>query len=270
QRIRWIKGEQIGKGSFGRVFHAINTDTGDVIAVKQVPIPTRPSKRLAQEQGKMVESLYAEIILLKDLEHDHIVQYIGFEAGDEHVNLFMEYVAGGTLSSLLGKHGAFSLPVIRSFTRQVASGIAYLHDRSILHRDIKGANILINEEGVCKISDFGISKKSEYAMAYGHQAHLSMQGSTFWMAPEVVRRAGYSAKVDIWSLGCVILEMAAGQRPWMSLNEVASMYRLGQGLAPPIPDRITSVEVREALSHCFAKEPDDRPTAHEILELPLC
>jgi mitogen-activated protein kinase kinase kinase len=116
--------------------------------------------------------------------------------------------------------------------------LAYLHREGILHRDLKADNILLDVDGTCKISDFGISKKTDNI--YGNDKTNSMQGSVFWMAPEVIRSQGegYSAKVDIWSLGCVVLEMFAGKRPWAKDEAVGAIYKIANGEIPPIPEDI--------------------------------
>ena len=142
-----------------------------------------------------------------------------------------------------------------SLTRQTLDGLAYLHDEGILHRDLKADNILLDLTGAAKISDFGISKKTDNI--YGNDAQYTMQGSVFWMAPEVVRSKGlgYSAKVDVWSLGCVVLEMFAGRRPWGKEEAVGAMYKLGKlNEAPPIPDDVSQNITPKALSFmwdCF-------------------
>jgi len=176
----------------------------------------------------MIQELYREIELLKDLDHDNIVQYLGFEANPNSVHIFLEYVSGGSIASNLMKSGPFDELYAANLIRQILRVLAYLHSCNILHRDIKAANILINHEGVCKISDFGISKKNDYTRAYRYNSRMSFKGSVFWMAPEVIIDHGYSAKVDIWSLGCLLIEMLTGQRPWKELNELATVYRLGK------------------------------------------
>jgi len=121
---------------------------------------------------------------------------------------------------------------------------------------LKADNILLDLDGTCKISDFGISKETEDI--YGNDASNNMQGSVFWMAPEVVRPEkglGYSAKVDIWSLGCVVLEMFAGRRPWSKEEAIGAIFKLGsERLAPPIPDDVAPFVTPEAiafLADCF-------------------
>ena len=91
----------------------------------------------------------------------------------------------------------------------------------------------------------------EYKEAYDRNSRMSIQGSIFWMAPEIVRKSGYSAKVDIWSLGCVVVEMFTGQRPWVRFNELATMYKLGQFNAPPIPATVPE-DLYDFLKQCFA------------------
>jgi serine/threonine protein kinase len=135
-KIQWIRGALIGKGSFGRVYHAFNVAAGDFIAVKQVETPKTNGDILNAQQQEVVESLYQEITLLKDLDHEHIVEYLGYDTDDSEgvINIFLEYVSGGSISSRLARHGAFEEPVVKHFTRQILLGLEYLHDRSILHR----------------------------------------------------------------------------------------------------------------------------------------
>jgi mitogen-activated protein kinase kinase kinase len=143
---------------------------------------------------------------------------------------FLEYVPGGSVAGCLRKHGKFDDQVSRSFTSQILAGLDYLHQNGIIHRDLKADNILVDPSGVCKISDFGISKRTDDINENG--IHTSMQGSVFWMAPEVVQagrkgeKLGYNGKVDIWSLGCVVLEMWAGRRPWQDVDAIAVIYEV--------------------------------------------
>jgi len=216
-----------------------------------------------------------EIETMQHLDHVNIVQYLGCETKEMHMSIFLEYIEGGSVGSCLRKHGKFQEDVIRSLTRQVLSGLEYLHRQGILHRDLKADNILLDHSGVAKISDFGISKKSQDI--YGNDASNSMQGSVFWMAPEVIRPEGqgYSAKIDIWSLGCVVLEMFAGRRPWSKEEAIGAIYKLGnERKAPPIPEDVESIISPEAvafLADCHMSEPKERPTEVTLLEHhPFC
>ncbi|CAG8492592.1 75_t:CDS:2 [Paraglomus brasilianum] len=264
------KCELIGKGTFGKVYLALNVSTSEMIAVKQIELPKTKADRLSERQINLVKSFYSEIELLKVLDHEHIVQYLGYDECGDTVNIFLEYVNGGSIGTCLRIHGRFEEPVVKSFTRQILLGLEYLHGKGILHRDIKADNILVDEEGCCKISDFGISKKSDHAFAYDNISNMSLQGTIFWMAPEVFTN-GYNAKVDIWGLGCVELEMFTGKRPWEKFTDVAAMYQLGtEKKAPPISDKIKmSAEARDMLDKCFIIEPELRPTAAELSEHPF-
>jgi mitogen-activated protein kinase kinase kinase len=268
----WIKGELIGKGTFGNVYIALNVTTGEMIAVKQVQLPSIPQKN--SRVSDVIEALRSEVDTLKDLDHLNIVQYLGFEETERVYNLFLEYVAGGSVASCLRLHGRFDEPLIKFLTSQILGGLAYLHSRGILHRDMKADNLLLDLDGVCKISDFGISKKSNDI--YANDAGMSMQGTIFWMAPEVVdsRGEGYSAKVDIWSLGCVVLEMFAGRRPWSNLEAIPAMLKIGKAkAAPPIPEDTlphVSMEGRSFLDSCFTTNPQERPTAQRLSKDAFC
>ena len=238
--FRIIRGQLIGKGTYGRVYLGMNADNGEVLAVKLVEINPRIAGADKDRVKEMVAALDQEIDTMQHLEHPNIVQYLGCERGEFSISIYLEYISGGSVGSCLRKHGKFEESVVRSLTRQTLGGLAYLHDKGILHRDLKADNILLDLDGTCKISDFGISKKTDDI--YGNDSSNSMQGSVFWMAPEVIQSQGqgYSAKVDIWSLGCVVLEMFAGRRPWSKEEAIGAIFKLGSlSQAPPIPDDVS-------------------------------
>ncbi|KAF1994000.1 Pkinase-domain-containing protein [Amniculicola lignicola CBS 123094] len=274
QTFKWMKGQLIGKGTFGRVYLGMNITTGELIAVKQVEVNTKAAGQDKDKMKELVKSLDSEIETMQFLDHPNIVQYLGCERKDYSISIFLEYISGGSVGSCLRKHGKFEESVVSSLTRQTLGGLAYLHREGILHRDLKADNILLDLDGTCKISDFGISKKSDNI--YGNDITNSMQGSVFWMAPEVIRSQGqgYSAKVDIWSLGCVVLEMFAGRRPWSKEEAIGAIYKLGSlNQAPPIPEDVSRVIGVEGLSFmydCFTIDPAERPTAETLLRSPFC
>ena len=269
------RGEMIGKGSYGKVYLGINLTTGDFLAVKQVEVNQKAAGHDKDKMKEMVAALDQEIDTMQHLEHPNIVQYLGCERKEYSISIFLEYISGGSVGSCLRKHGKFEESLVSSLTRQTLAGLAYLHQEGVLHRDLKADNILLDVDGSCKISDFGISKKTDNI--YGNDATNNMQGSVFWMAPEVVRSQGqgYSAKVDIWSLGCVVLEMFAGRRPWSKEEAVGAIYKLGSlNQAPPIPEEVTSTISAAALAFmldCFTVDASERPTADTLLKQhPFC
>ncbi|KAH9064131.1 MAP kinase [Lactarius vividus] len=248
--FKWVRGELIGKGNFGRVYLALNATTGEMIAVKQVEIPRTASDKNDSRQVTVVEALKLESETLKDLDHPNIVQYLGFEETPNFLSIFLEYVPGGSVGSCLRKYGRFEQNVTKYFTEQILSGLEYLHSKGILHRDLKADNILVEKTGICKISDFGISKRTDDINE--QNVLTAMQGTVFWMAPEVVNtgKRGYNAKVDIWSVGCVVLEMWAGERPW----------RKEEAMACHCED--------DFRRKCFAINPDERPSAADLRKHP--
>ncbi|KAJ1024835.1 hypothetical protein NDA16_002875 [Ustilago loliicola] len=274
--IKWHKGALIGAGSFGNVFLGMNAKTGLLMAVKQVELPSGDS-HLDQRKKGMLDALESEIKLLKTLEHENIVQYLDSFADGSHLNIFLEYVPGGSIVALLRNYGAFEEPLVRNFVRQILKGLSFLHNRGIMHRDIKGANILVDNKGGIKISDFGISKKveSELVLATnkggaggagtGGAAHRpSLQGSVFWMAPEVVKQTSYTIKADIWSLGCLVVEMISGTHPWAELNQMQALFQIGMGRKPSLPDEISN-ECRDFLEKTFELDYNNRPSADKLL-----
>lgn len=264
--IRWRKGELIGCGAFGQVYMGMNLDSGELLAVKQVLIAVNnASKEKAQAH---IRELEEEVKLLKNLSHPNIVRYLGTVREEETLNILLEFVSGGSISSLLGKFGSFPEAVIRMYSKQLLLGLDYLHKNGIMHRDIKGANILVDNKGCIKLADFGASKQVvELATVSGAK---SMKGTPYWMAPEVILQTGHSFSADIWSVGCTIIEMATGKPPWsQQYQEVAALFYIGTTKShPPIPEHL-SVEAKDFLLQCLQKEPVLRPTACELLQHPF-
>jgi len=249
---------------------ALNATTGEMIAVKQVEMPKTQSDRANARQHIVVDALKAESDTLKVLDHPHIVQYLGIEQSADFLSIFLEYVPGGSVNSCMQRYGRFSDDVVKSFTSHILDGLKYLHKTGVLHRDLKGDNILVDDQGVCKISDFGISKRIENI--HGEVDGTLLTGSVYWMAPEIILNAhGYSSKIDIWSLGCVVLEMWAGRRPWDGSDNIYTVINAlgGKRQAPPVPDDVLLGPLGEDFRQkCFAIEPAERASAAELFTHP--
>ena len=178
---------------FGR-----NKITGDLLAIKEIPLIGI----------HCLSAVAEEVEILSQLNHSNIVRFLGSQTTRECLLIFMEYISGGTISSLLIKYGSFSENLIRVYAYQVLKGLEYLHYHNIVHRDIKGTNILISKEGTCKLADFGSAKK-----ILGMEVTSSVTGTIHWMAPEVIKETGHGRHADIWGIGCLIVEMATGKPP---------------------------------------------------------
>lgn len=270
--FKYMKGALIGQGSFGSVYLALHAVTGELMAVKQVEGPGGTNATLDAKKNTMVDALKHEIDLLRELKHPNIVQYLGSNTEGTHLNIFLEYVPGGSVAKMLVNYGPLGESLIANFVRQILTGLAYLHSKDIIHRDIKGANILIDHKGAVKISDFGISKRVEAASlnttANKKGQRVSLQGSVFWMAPEVVKQTAYTRKADIWSLGCLIVEMLSGEHPHPNCTQLQAIFKIGHGseqARPTIPDN-ASPELRKFLDSTFDIEHERRPEANELLK----
>jgi hypothetical protein len=196
--ISWYKGDRIGMGAFGSVYLGIDLHSWDLMAVKQIALNSRSTVALN-------EAIH-EMEILKYLKHKHIVDYKGFEVDEYFSNLYLEYVPGGSINAVLKRVGVFPEKLIQCNTLQIILGLEYLHSQSVMHRDIKSDNgsllitiVLITTKGICKISDFGTAKKlDEDADIYARSSTVSQKGTPNCMAPEILGKEGYSAKVDIW------------------------------------------------------------------------
>lgn len=270
----WMKGALIGEGSFGSVFLALHAITGELMAVKQVEVPSATQgTEYDKRKNLMVAALKQEIELLQGMSHANIVQYLGTVADDQHLNIFLEYVPGGSIATMLKQYNNFQEPLVKKFVRQILAGLSYLHRSDIIHRDIKGANILVDNKGGVKISDFGISKRVEAShvigarasVGGGHARRPSLQGTVFWMAPEVLKQTAHTTKADIWSLGCLIVEMLTGAHPFPDSSQVQAMFQIGNNQAPKCPDG-ASRELQDLLADTFNLDYEKRPTADELLE----
>ena len=271
----WMQGALIGQGSFGSVFLALHAVTGELMAVKQVEVPSNSNSHLDKKKEIMVAALKREIDLLRDLQHENIVQYLGSNSDAEHFNIFLEYVPGGSVAAMLNSYGQLQEPLIRTFVRQILAGLSYLHGRDIIHRDIKGANVLVDNRGKIKISDFGISKRVEASALLqpakngGHIHRPSLQGSVFWMAPEVVKQTSYTRKADIWSLGCLIVEMFTGTHPFPNCSQLQAIFQIGNSSAKPTTPDNASEEGQIFLKQTFEIDHEKRPSADELLQSPF-
>ncbi|KAJ1731710.1 ATP binding [Coemansia sp. Benny D160-2] len=259
----WIKGAPIASGSFGSVYFGMNTRTGAIMAVKEVELPT-PGSVSTSRNHRMVDALKHELDLLKGLDHKNVVKYLGTDMDDTNLYIFLEYVSGGSVSSALASFGMFPETLVRTYTAQILEGLVYLHAQGIIHRDIKGGNVLIDQDGSVKISDFGISKRvDEVVAASKKDRRASLQGSVFWMAPEVVKDTHYTFKGDVWSLGCLVIEMMTGSHPFPELDQLQALYSIGQRGRPKIPDAI-SPHANDFLELTLQVDVDTRPTATDL------
>ncbi|KAF2294011.1 hypothetical protein GH714_006392 [Hevea brasiliensis] len=250
----WQRGKQLGRGSFGSVYEGLAAD-GFFFAVKELLLP---------DEG-IVDQLEAEVTLLCQLTHPNIVKYFGTSKAESKLYVFLELVSKGSLEKVY-KRFQLQDSHVSVYAKQILLGLNYLHKRSIVHRDIKCANVLVDENGSVKIADFGLAKVTEL-----NALMQSSKGTPYWMAPEVVNRkraGGYGLEADIWSFGCTVLEMLTKKPPYSDLEPMQVIFEIGKGHPPSLPNSLSD-DSRDFIQQCLQVNPKDRPTAAKLLEHPF-
>ena len=270
KRGKWALGAKIGVGSFGQVHVGMNTQNGTLMAVK-----------IFKLKGAIMEDIRTEVELMRSLQHKNIVRYLGAQMDKKFLHIFQEWVPGGSISGLLNKFGSFSIEVIRSYISQTLCGLTFLHDNNIMHRDIKGSNILVNDEGVVKLADFGASKKLKN-LSGNMMMSLTARGTPYFMAPEVFAEK-YGFKADIWGIGCVAFQMATARPPWkdkgftnpISLFNYIKKQKGGPKMKHPQIESFSEKQqmswnlFTEFVKRCFEQEPSKRPSTYELADDPF-
>lgn len=246
-------GDCLGKGAFGSVYRALNWGTGETVAVKQIKLADLPKSEL--------RVIMLEIDLLKNLDHPNIVKYHGFVKTPETLNIILEYCENGSLHSISKNFGRFPENLVALYMSQALHGLLYLHDQGVIHRDIKGANILNTKKGLIKLADFGVASRTTGL----HES--SVVGTPYWMAPEVIELTGATTASDIWSLGCTVIELLDGRPPYYNLQPMPALFRIVNDDHPPLPQGASPVVI-DFLMQCFQKDPNLRISARKLLKHP--
>lgn len=255
--MEWVRGPVVGRGSFSTVSLAAVVD-GPLLAVKSASAAT--SSHLQHEE-----------LVLRDLKDcPCIISCFGGDVtvesdGQQLYNLLLEYVPRGSLADLL-LHGPLSEIVVRKYARSILQGLSLVHSRGYVHCDIKPQNTLVSGDGAVKIADFGLAKKR------GERAENSVRGTPLYMSPESILKKEYEPPMDVWSVGCLVAEMATGKPVWgRSRNDDVwgLLMRIGfdDGL-PEIPSDMSEVG-KDFLRRCFVRDPQSRWTADMLLKHPF-
>jgi hypothetical protein len=257
----------LGTGAFGAVYLGFDSSRGSQVAVKEVPLMNEADDALPQH-------ILNEISIMRQASHPNVVRYIGARVAHSQrsgrvVQVVMEYIAGGSIGRLVRRVGALRESVAVMYVRDVIAGLAYLHDTlGIAHRDIKSENILVSPDGSCKLSDYGTSKAVATEPGRGSTLLTSCVGSPNYMAPEVARGDAYGRAADIWSVGCVVVELLTGEAPTYGAgNPMALMYRLADdpSAIPELPSSShASPEAIEFVRMCCMRTPAERATAARL------
>lgn len=193
----------------------------------------------------------------------------GLDIANYTINIVMEHISGGTIASLLKKFGTFDESVFRRYTSQIVDAVTYLHSNNVIHRDIKGSNMMVTSTGFIKLIDFGTAKKTTEDLITPLSAmklDFCIKGTPYWMAPEVVQMAGDPTdKADIWSIGCTVIEMATGSPPYFHMQPMSALFVIGsmEKPSPKLPEEF-SEDARDFVDQCLIKASLKRPSAAKL------
>lgn len=246
---------KIGQGASGGVYTAYEVGTNLSVAIKQMNLEQQPKKEL----------IINEILVMKGSKHMNIVNFIDSYLLRGDLWVVMEYMEGGSLTDVV-THSVMTEGQIGAVSRETLKGLQFLHSKGVIHRDIKSDNILLSLNGDIKLTDFGFCAQINEV----NLKRTTMVGTPYWMAPEVVSRKEYGPKVDIWSLGIMIIEMIEGEPPYLNETPLRALYLIATNGTPNLkdPDSLTEL-MRNFLNWTLQVDPEKRGTATELLDDPF-
>jgi p21-activated kinase 1 len=252
--------ERIDEGAYGLVIKAVNSKTNEVVAIKIMQIP---------EPGPDYNNIVNELAVMHNLSTknaNEIVQYKGSYRCDNELWIVMEFVSGGKLTDLVSKQPLENEKHIAAVLRKCLLGMQFLHDHNHIHRDIKSENYLIAENGDIKLADFGFTA----ALQSEAEKRKSILGTSYFMAPEVIKGEDYDAKVDVWSLGIIAIELAEGQPPYFDESPVRAIFMITSQPAPQLKRYgMWSYEFNDFISKCLSVNTHERWNCKQLLSHPF-
>ncbi|KAF0685982.1 Aste57867_22185 [Aphanomyces stellatus] len=249
-----------GVGAFGRVFRASYRNTRKEAALKVIPISLKPG-----QHGEDIETVRREIQFLRDCDHVNVVAFYGAYYKDGALWIAMEYCGGGSVGDI-SRQRKLCEQEISVIMRGALEGLAHLHSKKKIHRDIKGGNILLTADGHVKIADFGVSAQLRDTFS----RRGTFVGTPYWMSPEMIQDCNYDYKADIWSLGITAIELADQRPPLYDEHPMRVLIQIPRNPAPRLSQpRDWSPHFSHFLEYCLTKAPTERPTALECLAHPF-
>ncbi|KAN0035577.1 hypothetical protein ACTA71_004857 [Dictyostelium dimigraforme] len=248
---------KIGEGAAGEVFVVTQLKTNNKVAIKKMPLNQQNMKLIVTEIG-----------IMKSCRHQNIIDYIDSYLVGDSLWVAMEFMGGGCLTEILEQFNSVKLveAQIAYVCAETLKGLAYIHSQHRIHRDIKSDNILLGSDGSVKLADFGYAAQ----LTKSKQKRVTIVGTPYWMAPELIRGQNYDRKVDIWSLGIMAMEMAESEPPYMSFPPLRALFLITTKGIPDLKDQNKwSDDFKDFVKKCLDKDVENRPEAKVLLNHPF-
>ncbi|XP_043919737.1 serine/threonine-protein kinase PLK2 [Protopterus annectens] len=249
----YCRGRVLGKGGFAKCYEMTDLETNKVYAAKIIP-----HSRVAKPHQR--EKIEREIELHKTLQHKHVVQFYHHFEDQENIYILLEFCSRRSMAHVLKVRKVLTEPEVRYYLRQIISALKYLHEREILHRDLKLGNFFINEGMELKVGDFGLAAKLEPL----ENRRRTICGTPNYLSPEVLNKQGHGCESDVWALGCVMYTMLLGRPPFETTN-LKETYRCIREARYTMPSSLSSSS-KHLIAYMLSKNPQDRPTLDELVQ----
>ncbi|XP_046372425.2 serine/threonine-protein kinase PLK1-like isoform X2 [Haliotis rufescens] len=248
----YLRGRLLGKGGFARCYELLDLNSNKIYAGKIIS-----KTRIAKPHQR--QKIVREVELQKDLKHKHVVEFHSYFEDNENVYIILENCSRKSLVHVLKHRKTLTEPEVRYYLKHIVEGATYIHDKNIIHRDLKLGNMLLNESMELKIADFGLATRVDFA----GEKKMTVCGTPNYIAPEVLQKKGHSFEADIWAVGCIMYALLVGRPPFETSTLKETYLRITEN-SYTLPNSLSN-SAKNLIRKCLSPDPARRPTLDDLL-----